>query len=136
MNETQLNELLRAIFAPWDEHSWENFREAYPTQAQGLEAAVAEGLTAERILDFCGQWGYPPRIGQWMAQAVLHLSRTTAGRPGRASVMTKRGRAIHDADPNGRRADRAIRDTQPGPALMEADAGEPAATAATAATAP
>ena len=94
MDEREMNDLLRAAFAPWDERSWDNLLETYPDAALALETAVVGGLTAERIRDYCAANGYPPGIGHWMAQAVQFLTRRPAADAGR------RGAAIHDAEPS------------------------------------
>lgn len=82
MNE--LDELLQAAVAPWDEKSWERLHENYPRAASALGAAVTRGLTEQQVRDYCARWGYPDWVGHWLAQAVTHLRRQAdeaAGEP-------------------------------------------------------
>jgi hypothetical protein len=76
MNE--LDELLQAAVAPWDEKSWERLCENYPRAAAALGAAVARALTEQQVRDYCARWGYPEWVGHWLAQAVTHLRRQAA----------------------------------------------------------
>ena len=104
MDEREMNDLLRAAFAPWDERSWDNLLETYPEAALALEMAVDAGLTAEQVRDYCAAQGYPQGIGHWMAQAVQHLTRQPESAAERQQAQADDGRrpsvAIHDAEPS------------------------------------
>lgn len=68
-------DLLRDVFAPWDEKAWDGFREQYPEEAATLLDAVEMGLTAGDIRDYCETEGYSEKVGNWLAHAALHVER-------------------------------------------------------------
>lgn len=77
----QMDEILQAAMAPWDERSWANLEERYPRTADALAFAVRHGgLTVEGLRDYCERWGYLPEVANWLRQCVLHLRREDAGR--------------------------------------------------------
>ncbi len=75
MNEKTKADLLREMFAPWDEKAWEGFREQYPEEAATLLDAVEMGLTADDIRAYCAAEGYSEKVGNWVAHAALHVGR-------------------------------------------------------------
>ena len=117
-----VDELLQAAVAPWDEKSWERLRESHPTAAGALASAVARGLTEQQVRDYCARWGYLEWVGHWLAQAVAHLRRVAAeaaetvdepeAAPDGTDAPTaadplpeevRRGRVIADAQPTAAR---------------------------------
>jgi hypothetical protein len=78
MSDSDMDEMIVALYTPWDERAWENLTDTHGDVAERLLAAAAQGVTPETIRRYGEQHGYSPRVVAWLEQSCRHVKRTQA----------------------------------------------------------
>ena len=76
MNGSDPDEMIAALYAPWDAWAWENLTDAHGDVAERLRTAAAQGVAPETIRRYGEQHGYSPRVIAWLEQSCRHVKRT------------------------------------------------------------